>query len=93
MHRKPLIFTLVILIVVGSCSAAWIFWDGYYLPAKPCRPFGYPDGSQSGLTEGKWYATTTTDTLDQVRSFYEPRLPVVDNPDLGQWKRVQLSAE
>jgi hypothetical protein len=69
------------------CGALALFFDGYYLPFKPCRPITYPDGTPT--TENLSY--TTTVALDLVLSFFDQRLDAQPFPDdTLYWRKQKL---
>lgn len=90
MQRIRILIPLVGILVlsIACCSLAGIYWDGYYLPFKPCRPIIYPDGQSTG--EQLSYSAKVP--LDSVILFYDQRLNVRPYPaDTGQWRREQIS--
>lgn len=70
-----------------------IYWDGYYLPLKPCRPITYPDGEH--ITREISY--TTQDSLKTVSQFFEQRLSprLVEGLEIenGQWMKMEVDNE
>jgi hypothetical protein len=87
MRRKILIFALGGLTLLICCGLIGLFFEGYYLPFKPCRPITYPDGTRTG----KHSSYTSTVSLDTVLSFYDQHLDVQPWPaDTGQWRREKL---
>ena len=77
-----------LLLVGGGCLILGIFWEGSYLPNKPCRPVVYPEGQTT--TEQLSY--DINDSIEAVLEFYDQRLNVQPFPgDTGQWRREELS--
>lgn len=77
---------LSLLLVACCCIGVALYWDGYYLPNKPCRPITYPDGQTTTTS----FSTTTSDSLDAVLQYYDRQLNVQPYPgDMGQWIRVE----
>jgi hypothetical protein len=75
------------------CLAAGLWWDGYYLPYKPCRPVTYSPNTEVGSGEGMWFLESTSDSLNVVLANYDQRLKphiVPDYGDTGQWSKEQL---
>ena len=66
-----------------------LFWDGYYLPKKPCRPITYPDARRTTKT----FSITTKDSLETVLEFYTQSLGVkpIFDADTGDWRMERLS--
>ncbi len=90
MRRRRISIAVIggLLFLVTCCSLIILFFDGYYLPFKPCRPISYPDGSKMS----KQFSYTVTVAMDTVLSFYDQRLGVQPLPaDTGQWRREELS--
>jgi hypothetical protein len=74
----------VILSLCTCCIAGGLWWDGYYLPYKPCRPLTYPDGKV--VTEAT--SSTTLISIDTVEKYYDQRLAVKpDQAETGHWRR------
>lgn len=98
MKNKKLLQYLISLVVIVFCfGAVIIFWDGYYLPNKPCRPISYPDGDKLN-EEGEIRRFETQDSVDEVLQFYDQRLDAIllKGPDdvenwlLDRWVRLKL---
>jgi len=83
-----------LVVILCCCFGIIIWWDGYYLPYKYCRPVTYPDGNMNGLKEGKWFSTTTTASVNSVMVFYDERLLTGEHSlgdiNLGEWHRKEL---
>jgi hypothetical protein len=67
----------------------YLFWDGYYLPGKSCRPITYPDARRTTKT----FFLVTSDPIDKVLQFYNQQLDAqpLYLADTGDWKQEQLS--
>lgn len=88
MRRSMLIFAFGVLALLICCLIV-LFFEGYYLPFKPCRPITYPDG----IKKGKQFSYTTTATLDVVLSFYDQHLDIQPWPaDREQWRKEELGS-
>lgn len=87
MRRTILISALGGLALLICCCLIGLFFEGYYLPFKPCRPITYPDGVRTT----QQFSYTTTAPLDVVLLFYDQHLDVQPWPaDRGQWRREEL---
>ncbi|CAG1006274.1 hypothetical protein ANRL4_03614 [Anaerolineae bacterium] len=76
------------LFLVGCCIAAALFFDGYYLPNKPCRPIVYPDGRR----EPRPFSDVYRVSFDSVLSFYDQNLHIASSPrDTDLWRKERLS--
>ena len=70
------------------CIAGGVWWDGYYLPDKPCRPVHYPEGT----VETNNTSVITSDPIEVVLNYYDQRLSVKPYPaETGVWSREKLS--
>ncbi|MCC7361579.1 MAG: hypothetical protein IT317_18990 [Anaerolineales bacterium] len=86
---KPLpLVAVVIVSVVACCALGLLFWDGYYLPQKPCRPIAYPSGQRLGGDQ----LADNSDDLQLVETFYDDRLvpKPIDYPNFGVWHKDKL---
>ena len=86
MRRRILI--PISLFLAACCCLTAIFWHGYYLPFKPCRPITYPEGQ---VITGE-YSHTSSDSLESILSFYDQHLnaqPALE-ADVGQWGKEIL---
>lgn len=93
MRKRTLVIAAALLTcTLASCLAVAVFWDGYYLPYKPCRPIGYPTGAVVAQ-EGHDYDFSTGDNLATVVSFYDARLMPTDGGDpTNHWAKETLPA-
>jgi hypothetical protein len=76
--------------ICACCLAGFLWWDGYYLPNKPCRPIAYPAGNLEGIGTGRRFAYITSDSVDLVLAFYDTELKShtgTDYADTGEWYR------
>lgn len=90
MCRKLTVIGIVLASVVFLCCLPIVlFFEGSYLPNKPCRPMLYPDGTRT--TESQNY--TVADPIETVLDYYDRRLDAREPSfaDTGQWSREQLS--
>lgn len=89
MRRKIILISLGCLLVVSCCFLFYIFWDGFYLPYKPCRPIKYPD--KEVITSEANY--TTPDPVESVLSFYDDTLQAQSplEAGVGDWGKEQLT--
>ena len=81
---------LMLAIVVSLCLLSLIWYDGYFLPHKPCRPISYPNGEKPWLKPGQSYFHSTNDSVDKVLQFYTNRLIKVDEDGIFWWELEQL---
>lgn len=77
-------------IVVCLCVLSLVWYDGYFLPHKPCRPINYPDGENSWPKPGQFYFYSINDPVDKVLQFYTDRLIKVDEAGIFWWELEQL---
>jgi hypothetical protein len=64
-----------------------MWWDGEYLPIKPCRPVSYPEGN----VETHRAETSTSDPIEAVLIYYDQRLDIQPYPaEIGFWTRQEL---
>lgn len=63
--------TLVILLF---CGLYGLFWDGYYLPNKPCRPIEYPTAERINPKPGEVYEYLTDNEAEDVIDFFDDEL-------------------
>ena len=85
------ILVLVLGLLFLACSGvAVLFWDGYYLPIKPCRPILYPSGERTS----KHTSTATASSIDTLLSFYDRQLNVQfsSSATMGHWSRMDLGS-
>ncbi len=89
MRRLLISVTSVTFLIVVCCVLIGLFWDGYFLPSKPCRPLTYPDATRTT----KAFSIITSDSVDTVLEFYNQHLGVkpVFVSDKGEWRREQLN--
>lgn len=84
---------LIIVTIIGSfmlcCISVALFWDGYYLPNKPCRPITYPNAK----TTTESFSILTQDSLESVLEFYSQNLRTksIYIADTGDWTMEELS--
>jgi hypothetical protein len=80
---------LGMIILIPMCCLCVVFFDGYYLPYKPCRPITYPDGKR--ITNALIYKTE--DDYSKVIDFFTQRLsakkPLL--ADINEWRVEKLS--
>lgn len=90
MKRIIIAIASIIILAVMFCALVGLFWDGYYLPNKPCRPITYPDAKKT--TEV--FSITTQDSLVSVLEFYTQNLDTkpIFEADTGDWKMEELSS-
>lgn len=89
--RPSQLFILIFMIVlVLCCISVAIFWDGYYLPMKTCRPITYPEGQRITRT----FSVNTQDSTEMVLEFYTNKLNAnsASTVEKGKW-RMQLLEE
>jgi hypothetical protein len=83
---------VIILIFLLSCTFICVYWEGYYLPFKACRPIIYPEGQR--ITEEISY--TTPDPSKTVLPFFDQRLKAKSVEDLGwedgQWMKTKVDS-
>lgn len=89
MKRTIISITGIILSIAVCCAMIGLFWDGYYLPNKPCRPITYPDARRT--TEP--FSIMSQDSLDSVLEFYNLNLATkpIFEADKGDWKMEKLN--
>jgi hypothetical protein len=63
---------IVVVVILALCGAGAVFWDGYWLPGKPCRPIRYPTGET--LTNSE--SVDSSRTFEEVMRFYDSRLSI-----------------
>jgi hypothetical protein len=81
------VLSLMLLSVCTCCIAGGLWWDGYYLPYKPCRPISYAAGKV--VTEAT--SSILPVSMDVVEKFYDQRLNVQPYPaEIGEWSRQKL---
>jgi hypothetical protein len=89
MRRTALVVVLsaAVLSVCVCCVAGMVWWNGYYLPYKSCRPVAYPNGSV--VTQDT--RSTVSEPIDVVIKYYDQRLSVRSNSaEFGQWTKEIL---
>jgi hypothetical protein len=96
-HRNLIVKLIGIILILLCCSLVYIFWDGYYLPNKPCRPILYPTGIEPRPSEGQSNFYSTEDSVSEVVQFYDQRLdaiPTLNSDDWvgSRWIRLKLGA-
>lgn len=82
------------------CGQYLIFFDGYYLPHKPCRPLEFPSLEKISFPKrGEIYEYRTDQSIDEVVEIFDERLePVVLLQDhslgvaVSDWKRKSLDS-
>jgi hypothetical protein len=74
------------LCVCTCWFAGVIWWDGYYLPYKPCRPVEYPDGKV--IAQDQHIGVSVP--IAAVTGYYDRRLNVRVNAEDGQWNKENL---
>ena len=86
MKRTPCIIGLAIMLSI--CCLALVFYDGYFLPVKPCRPIAYPGTKR--VTKDLSY--TTKDAFETVSAFLDNHLKTKDAPggDIGDWVKEKI---
>jgi hypothetical protein len=87
MKRAVILTIIPIFCCLLCCCLGALFWDGYYLPNKPCRPVTYPDGK---VTTTEFSAQTTPDEMETVLEFFDQRLNAAD-PSVAidnQWRKI-----
>lgn len=89
MKRVTIAIASLTLSLITCCVLASLFWDGYYLPKKPCRPITYPDAMRT--TEA--FSITSQDSLETVLDFYNQNLDTkpLFVADTGDWKMEEIS--
>jgi hypothetical protein len=77
-----------ISVALMACGAIATYWNGYYLPNKPCRPTKYPDGEV--ISEDSSYLTKQS--FAEIVDYYDRSLkPVaVQSANFRQWSKEQL---
>jgi hypothetical protein len=87
-HPNKIVISFAFLSVL-CCVLMYLFWDGYYLPGKSCRPITYPDARRTTKT----FFLVTSDPIDKVLQFYNQQLDAqpLYLADTGDWKQEQLS--
>jgi hypothetical protein len=89
--RRPLqLVILAVFAVMACCGVGLVFWDGYYLPNKPCRPISFPEGRRLGGDS----SVLSKDTLITVEAFYDKHLAPKPTGvgDIGDWRKDKLTA-
>lgn len=87
-RRMLMIGSVISLLCIALCA---VFWDGFYLPYKPCRPLVYASGQSSNQART---TIITSDAFDQVINFYNQHL----NPQpaagfaTGVWRQLDTQA-
>jgi len=83
---------LLIVMILGVCGAGAVYWDGYWLPGKPCRPIRYPTGETIGETLTDPESVDTPHPFEEVTRFYESRLPIGQpGSQTKPWERELVS--
>ena len=88
--KRPIVFiTSTVLVLLICCIAAGLFWDGYFLPGKPCRLLTYPDATRTARP----FSLVATETIDTVLEFYNEHLSAqpASLADLNEWQVEKLS--
>jgi len=86
-----LILTVVATItsIILCCLGAGVYWDGYYLPNKPCRPITYPDAKQTTSS----FTYTSDESINTLLQFYDQQLNVqAIRTEYGEWAKEQLTS-
>jgi hypothetical protein len=83
---------LVVLVALSGilcCGMGLAFWDGYYLPSKPCRPIRYSDG----VPLGQDATTVVPDSLETVVTYYDKTLDAQpsQNSEPAVWRTEKLN--
>jgi hypothetical protein len=66
----------------------YVYIDGFYLPNKPCRPVIYPGGQHTH----EIMEYESADPVESVLAFYDQRLSVSDDSEIGTWWREQVNS-
>ena len=86
--KVPVWAIVLIVMILLICGAGAVFWDGYWLPGKPCRPIRYPTGETLTTRE----SIDTPHTFEDVMSFYESRLLIGQPGSQSKlWQKELLS--
>lgn len=85
--RSILTIAVTIVSIICCCLGLGLYWDGYYLPNKPCRPITYPAGKRTTSD----FIYTGTESIETILRFYDEQLDIQPYPgDTGQWIRETL---
>jgi hypothetical protein len=89
MRRSVVFTTSLMLAILMCCIAVGIFWDGYFLPGKPCRLLTYPDATRTA----KPYSLVVSDPMNTILEFYDEHLNVQPAPlaDFNEWQVEKLN--
>ena len=92
-NRRIVTVGMIGLCLISTCClAGFLWWDGYYLPNKPCRPITYPTGKIEGSGTGRRFAYTSSDPVRSILDFYDKELKAhtgTDYGDTGEWYRSE----
>jgi hypothetical protein len=90
MRRKGVVFGVITGLFV-CCSLPVVFFEGSLLPFKACLPILYPEADHVRQPEGKRLVRHTTDSLEEVISFYDIQTALVRSNlygyNLGNWNK------
>lgn len=76
-HKSWLIIGMGTLAILLSCGLYGLFWDGYYLPNKPCRPIEYPTAERIDSKPGEVYDYFTDNKIENVIDFFDDELRAI----------------
>lgn len=88
--KRPIAFiTTMVLVILICCIAAGLFWDGYFLPGKPCRLLTYPNATRTA----KPFSLVVPDPINTVLEYYDEHLDPHLAPlaDFNEWEVEKLS--
>lgn len=79
----------MMLIILLCCIAGVLFWDGYFLPQKPCRLLIYPNATRTATP----FSLVVPDPVNTVLEFYDEHLSAQPAPlaDFNEWQVEKLS--
>lgn len=89
------------ILLLFCCGLFLLFFDGYYLPYKPCRPLEFPSLEKISFPKrSKIYEYRTNQPIDEVVELFDNRLhPLVLSREqplgvgVSDWKRKQLNSK